>query len=173
MSSSNVSNRLQPIVISHRYFAARGFGEYYRHSVNVTLAYFVSFDVSSPEQRSSSPPHGSTSPVPSSGRWVVRIPIVPRLGCADEKHRSEVATMKYATAFPLQILYWQPHANILISRYYLLEKSDVPTPKPYGYSLTDDNPIGTPFMIIEYVCTSTLCLYRLKSLRIKDGKNTT
>ena len=54
------------------------------------LCYFEAFDVDGPAQSSTSPPPGS-NPV---DRWVVRIPIIPQLGCPDEKHRSEIATMK-------------------------------------------------------------------------------
>ena len=51
------------------------------------LCYFVEFDA--PNQVED--PNSSSE---KRDRWVVRIPKVPRLGCPDEKHRSEIATMK-------------------------------------------------------------------------------
>ena len=41
---------------------------------------------------------------------------------------------------------------------YLLERSDIPIPKLHGYSLSNDNAIGTPFMIIEYINASPLSI---------------
>ena len=43
------------------------------------LCYFVAFDAGGSDK---------------TDRWVVKIPLVPRLGCLDEKHKSEIATMK-------------------------------------------------------------------------------
>ena len=63
------------------------------------LCYFVTFD--SPSQVED--PNSNSDEV---DRWVVRIPIVPRLGFPDEKHRSEIATMKYVNNIRLNNFIW-------------------------------------------------------------------
>ncbi|POR35308.1 hypothetical protein TPAR_04517 [Tolypocladium paradoxum] len=68
-------------------------------------------------------------------RSVVRIPLIPRLGCPEEKLRSEIATMKFISA-----------------------KTSIRIPKLYGYSTTSDNPIGVPFMVIEYIDATELSI---------------
>ena len=60
------------------------FGE---KSGSFNLCYFIEFDA--PNQVED--PNSSSE---KRDRWVVRMPKVPRLGCLDEKHRSEIATIK-------------------------------------------------------------------------------
>ncbi|EER24264.1 hypothetical protein CPC735_056340 [Coccidioides posadasii C735 delta SOWgp] len=61
-------------------------------------------------------------------RWMVRIPILPRLAFPEEKLRGEIATMKF-----------------------LCERTAIPLPRLHGYSITHDNPLGLPFMLLGYV----------------------
>ncbi|KAF2452339.1 kinase-like domain-containing protein [Lineolata rhizophorae] len=61
-------------------------------------------------------------------KWVVRIPIVPRLGFPEEKMRAEIATMKYVA-----------------------QKTKIPIPRLFGYSVGSDNLIRVPYMLLEYI----------------------
>ncbi|KAM5457298.1 hypothetical protein MaudCBS49596_000493 [Microsporum audouinii] len=61
-------------------------------------------------------------------RWMVRVPLLPRLAFPEEKFRSEIATMKF-----------------------IAEKTTIPIPRLIGYSLNKNNPLGTPFMLLDFV----------------------
>ncbi|EAS29483.3 uncharacterized protein CIMG_13252 [Coccidioides immitis RS] len=61
-------------------------------------------------------------------RWMVRIPILPRLAFPEEKLRGEIATMKF-----------------------IVEKTTIPIPCLHGYLIKQDNPLGLPFMLLDYV----------------------
>ncbi|PGH10976.1 hypothetical protein AJ79_05127 [Helicocarpus griseus UAMH5409] len=59
---------------------------------------------------------------------MVRIPLLPRLAFTEEKLRGEIATMKY-----------------------IAEKTTIPIPRLHGYSVTQNNILGLPFMLVEYI----------------------
>ncbi|KAM5442587.1 hypothetical protein MferCBS31731_002466 [Microsporum ferrugineum] len=61
-------------------------------------------------------------------RWMVRVPLLPRLAFPEEKFRSEIATMKF-----------------------IAEKTTIPIPRLIGYSLNKDNPLGAPFMLLDFI----------------------
>ncbi|KAI1935159.1 hypothetical protein LOZ66_005465 [Ophidiomyces ophidiicola] len=61
-------------------------------------------------------------------KWMVRIPLLPRLAFPEEKMRSEIATMKY-----------------------IMEKTTIPIPKIHGYSIAKDNILGLPFLLFERI----------------------
>ncbi|OJD24077.1 hypothetical protein ACJ73_04565 [Blastomyces percursus] len=66
-------------------------------------------------------------------RWMIRIPLLPRLAFPEEKMRGEIATMKY-----------------------IAEKTTTPIPHLIRYSINRDNIIGLPFMAVEYIAGKTL-----------------
>ncbi|KAI1974377.1 hypothetical protein LOZ53_002829 [Ophidiomyces ophidiicola] len=66
-------------------------------------------------------------------KWIVRIPLIPRLAFPEEKMRGEIATMKYVS-----------------------EKTKIPIPQLYGYSISSDNVLGQPFMLLEFIEGQTL-----------------
>ncbi|PGH05240.1 hypothetical protein AJ79_06851 [Helicocarpus griseus UAMH5409] len=66
-------------------------------------------------------------------KWMVRIPLLPRLAFPEEKMRGEIATMKY-----------------------IAEKTTIPIPRLYGYSVRNDSILGLPFMLVEYIEGKTL-----------------
>ncbi|EGE04991.1 hypothetical protein TEQG_03835 [Trichophyton equinum CBS 127.97] len=59
---------------------------------------------------------------------MIRIPLLPRLAFPEEKLRSEIATMKF-----------------------IAEKTTIPIPRLYHYSINRDNILGLPFMALEYI----------------------
>ncbi|KAI1935948.1 hypothetical protein LOZ66_004865 [Ophidiomyces ophidiicola] len=61
-------------------------------------------------------------------RWMVRIPLLPRLGFPEEKLRGEIATMKF-----------------------IAEITTVPIPHLHGYSIGKANILGLPFMLLQYI----------------------
>ncbi|KAI1959028.1 hypothetical protein LOZ58_004736 [Ophidiomyces ophidiicola] len=61
-------------------------------------------------------------------RWMVRIPLLPRLACPEEKLRAEIATMKF-----------------------IAEKTTIPIPCLRGYSISKDNILRLPFMLLNFV----------------------
>ncbi|EEP78199.1 predicted protein [Uncinocarpus reesii 1704] len=83
-----------------------------------------------------------------SEKWVVRIPLLPRLAFPEEKMRSEIATMKYIT-----------------------EKTTIPIPRIHGYSITGDNILGLPFLIIEYIEGNTLHSMKFNDFRRKKREH--
>ncbi|WEW61693.1 hypothetical protein PRK78_007185 [Emydomyces testavorans] len=74
-------------------------------------------------------------------KWMVRIPLLPRLAFPEEKMRSEIATMKYVA-----------------------EKTTIPIPHVYGYSITTDNILGLPFLLIDYIEGNTLYSTNIRAL---------
>ncbi|WEW57028.1 hypothetical protein PRK78_002487 [Emydomyces testavorans] len=66
-------------------------------------------------------------------KWIVRIPLLPRLAFPEEKMRSEIATMKYIS-----------------------EKTKIPIPRIHGYSITNNNALRLPFLLLEYIDGKTL-----------------
>ncbi|OJD13730.1 hypothetical protein AJ78_05842 [Emergomyces pasteurianus Ep9510] len=69
----------------------------------------------------------------SAERWMIRIPLLPRLAFPEEKMRGEIATMKY-----------------------IAEKTTIPIPRLFDYSINRDNVLGLPFMALEYITGRTL-----------------
>ncbi|KAI2130544.1 hypothetical protein LOY97_005644 [Ophidiomyces ophidiicola] len=61
-------------------------------------------------------------------RWMMRIPLLPRLAFPDEKIRAEIATMKF-----------------------IAEKTTIHIPCLRGYSISKDNILGLPFMLLNFV----------------------
>ncbi|KKZ64017.1 hypothetical protein EMCG_01678 [[Emmonsia] crescens] len=61
-------------------------------------------------------------------RWMIRIPILPRLAFPKEKLRGEIATMKF-----------------------IAEKTTIPIPRLHGYSINSENQLGLPFMLLEFI----------------------
>ncbi|WEW60049.1 hypothetical protein PRK78_005533 [Emydomyces testavorans] len=61
-------------------------------------------------------------------RWMVRIPLLPRLAFPEEKLRGEIATMKF-----------------------IAEKTTIPIPYLHGYSIGKVNVLGLPFMLLEFI----------------------
>ncbi|KAI1941182.1 hypothetical protein LOZ66_001690 [Ophidiomyces ophidiicola] len=61
-------------------------------------------------------------------RWMVRIPLLPRLAFPEEKLRAEIATMKF-----------------------IAEKTTIPIPCLRGYSISKDNILRLPFMLLNFV----------------------
>ncbi|KKZ68114.1 hypothetical protein EMCG_06224 [[Emmonsia] crescens] len=78
-------------------------------------------------------------------RWMVRIPIMPRLAFPEEKLRSEIATMKFVA-----------------------EKTTIPTPCLHGYSLKHDNILGLPFILLDYVEGKSLFNVEVHKLPASD-----
>ncbi|WEW56652.1 hypothetical protein PRK78_002100 [Emydomyces testavorans] len=74
-------------------------------------------------------------------KWMVRIPLLPRLAFPEEKMRSEIATMKYVA-----------------------EKTTIPIPRLYGYSISRNNILGLPFMLVEYIEGNTLYPTNLRTM---------
>ncbi|KAI1944149.1 hypothetical protein LOZ12_004268 [Ophidiomyces ophidiicola] len=66
-------------------------------------------------------------------KWIVRIPLIPRLAFPEEKMRGEIATMKYVS-----------------------EKTKIPIAHLYGYSISSENVLGQPFMLLEFIEGQTL-----------------
>ncbi|KAH6717298.1 hypothetical protein BKA61DRAFT_642467 [Leptodontidium sp. MPI-SDFR-AT-0119] len=61
-------------------------------------------------------------------KWVIRIPLTPRLAFPEEKMRSEIATMKYVAS-----------------------KTSIPIPHLHGYGFSQTHPSGLTFMLISYI----------------------
>ncbi|WEW60876.1 hypothetical protein PRK78_006364 [Emydomyces testavorans] len=61
-------------------------------------------------------------------KWIVRIPLMPRLAFPEEKMRGEIATMKYVS-----------------------EKTKIPVPRIICYSIGYNNILSLPFMLLEYI----------------------
>ncbi|KAI2081369.1 hypothetical protein LOZ36_006226 [Ophidiomyces ophidiicola] len=61
-------------------------------------------------------------------RWMMRIPLLPRLAFPDEKIRADIATMKF-----------------------IAEKTTIHIPCLRGYSISKDNILGLPFMLLNFV----------------------
>ncbi|KAI1937030.1 hypothetical protein LOZ57_006697 [Ophidiomyces ophidiicola] len=80
-------------------------------------------------------------------KWMIRIPLLPRLAFPEEKMRSEIATMKYIT-----------------------EKTTIPIPRIHHYSITSDNILGLPFLIIEYIEGNTMHSIKFTSLERKKRR---
>ncbi|EGD97990.1 serine/threonine protein kinase [Trichophyton tonsurans CBS 112818] len=66
-------------------------------------------------------------------RWMIRVPLLPRLAFPEEKLRSEIATMKF-----------------------IAEKTTIPIPRLYHYSINQDNILNLPFMAVEFITGNTL-----------------
>ncbi|KAI1919889.1 hypothetical protein LOZ65_004282 [Ophidiomyces ophidiicola] len=66
-------------------------------------------------------------------KWIVGIPLIPRLAFPEEKMRGEIATMKYVS-----------------------EKTKIPIPQLYGYAISSENALGQPFMLLEFIEGQTL-----------------
>ena len=49
-----------------------------------------------------------------------------------------------------------------------MERFDIPMPKFHGYSLSNDNPIGAPFIIIEYIDAVPLIMTDYKDKQWTD-----
>ncbi|KAI8648046.1 APH domain-containing protein [Fusarium sp. Ph1] len=75
-------------------------------------------------------------------RWVVRIPLPTRAVWIDERIETQLATMRYVAA-----------------------KTTIPVPRIHAYSFTQESPIDTAFIIMDYVQGQTL-----KDLGFKKGK---
>ncbi|KAI2208297.1 hypothetical protein LOZ16_003567 [Ophidiomyces ophidiicola] len=70
-------------------------------------------------------------------KWMVRIPLLPRLAFPEEKMRKDR---------------------------YIMEKTTIPIPKIHGYSITKDNILGLPFLLLEYVEGNSLHGTRIAAL---------
>ncbi|KAH7175799.1 hypothetical protein EDB81DRAFT_771123 [Dactylonectria macrodidyma] len=66
-------------------------------------------------------------------KWVVRIALPALDAWIDERIETQLATMKYVSA-----------------------KTTIPVPRVHGWSFTDDSPIGSAFIIMDYVHGYTL-----------------
>ncbi|RFU31554.1 hypothetical protein B7463_g4775, partial [Scytalidium lignicola] len=66
-------------------------------------------------------------------KWVIRIPLIPRLAFPEEKTRSEIATMKY-----------------------IASNTTIPIPNIHGYGFRQTHPSGLTFMLISYLPGNTL-----------------
>ncbi len=80
---------------------------------------------------------------PSGMRWVVRIPLIPCLAFVEEKLEAEIATMKYVA-----LLGDERGPNP--PRRYLSSRTTIPPPTVHAYSIQKSNPIGLPYMILDY-----------------------
>ncbi|RDL33120.1 uncharacterized protein BP5553_08559 [Venustampulla echinocandica] len=74
-------------------------------------------------------------------KWVIRIPLTPRLAFPEEKMRSEIATMKYITS-----------------------KTSIPIPQLHGYGFSQTHPSGLTFMLISYIPGDRLSDHNLPTL---------
>ncbi|PGG95922.1 hypothetical protein AJ79_09810 [Helicocarpus griseus UAMH5409] len=74
-------------------------------------------------------------------KWMVRIPLLPKLAYPEEKLRGEIATMMY-----------------------IAEKITIPIPRLHGYSVKRDNILGLPFILVEYVEGKPLSSTRFERL---------
>ncbi|EEP81030.1 predicted protein [Uncinocarpus reesii 1704] len=81
-------------------------------------------------------------------RWMVRVPLIPRLAFPEEKMRSEITTMKYIS-----------------------EKIKIPVPRIYGYSMQGNNILGLPFLLLEYIEGKSLLTIRLNQLSIDEQEH--
>ncbi|KAL2370348.1 hypothetical protein RJ035_002627 [Blastomyces gilchristii] len=66
-------------------------------------------------------------------RWMIRIPLLPHLAFPEEKMRGEIATMKY-----------------------IAERTTIPIPRVFAYSINRDNILGLPFLALEHITGKTL-----------------
>ncbi|EEP80947.1 predicted protein [Uncinocarpus reesii 1704] len=60
-------------------------------------------------------------------QWMIRIPLLPRLAFPEEKNAK-----------------------------YIAEKTTIPIPRIFGYTITRDNLLGLPFLALEYITGKTL-----------------
>ncbi|QSS63955.1 hypothetical protein I7I51_01016, partial [Histoplasma capsulatum] len=74
-------------------------------------------------------------------RWMVRVPVLPRLAFAEEKIRGEIATMKF-----------------------IAEKTTIPIPKLHGYSVNSNNQLGLPFLLLEFIEGKSLFTVKFREL---------
>ncbi|EQL34180.1 hypothetical protein, variant [Blastomyces dermatitidis ATCC 26199] len=89
----------------------------------------------------------SNSNSTSNERWMVRIPILPRLAFPEEKLRSEIATMKFVT-----------------------ENTTIPIPHLHGYSIKRNNSLGLPFMLLSYVEGKSLFTVEVRKLSDRERR---
>ncbi|KAM5494937.1 hypothetical protein MaudMau93_000235 [Microsporum audouinii] len=90
-----------------------------------------SFNITFPVEFTDQTPNAVSAHSPE--RWVIRIPLLPRLAFPEEKMRGEIATMKY-----------------------IAEKTTIPIPRIFGYSIKQDSLLGFPFLAMEYIAGKTL-----------------
>ncbi|QSS51765.1 hypothetical protein I7I53_07186 [Histoplasma capsulatum var. duboisii H88] len=74
-------------------------------------------------------------------RWMVRVPVLPRLAFAEEKIRGEIATMKF-----------------------IAEKTTIPIPKLHGYSVNSNNQLGLPFLLLGFIEGKPLFTVKFREL---------
>ncbi|KAI1992052.1 hypothetical protein LOZ51_003675 [Ophidiomyces ophidiicola] len=78
-------------------------------------------------------------------RWMVRIPVLPRLAFPEEKLRGEIATMKFIS-----------------------EKTTIPIPCLHGYSIGNDNILGLPFLLLDFIDGKMLVTVNIPTLPYND-----
>jgi hypothetical protein len=81
-------------------------------------------------------------------KWVIRIPLTPRLAFPEEKMRSEIATMKCDLC--IFFLLHRAFKLTAISR-YIASKTSIPIPHLHGYGFSQTHPSGLTFMLISYI----------------------
>ncbi|EEP80426.1 predicted protein [Uncinocarpus reesii 1704] len=54
---------------------------------------------------------------------------------------------------------------------YVMEKTTIPIPRIHSYSITGDNILGLPFLIIEYIDGNTLYSIKLSALERKKRRH--
>ncbi len=79
-------------------------------------------------------------------KWVMRIPLIPRLAFPEEKMRSEIATMKcVAVSSSLHRA-----SKLTVSR-YIASNTSIPIPHLHGYGFSKTHPSGLTFMLISFI----------------------
>ncbi|RDL30802.1 uncharacterized protein BP5553_10147 [Venustampulla echinocandica] len=74
-------------------------------------------------------------------KWIVRIPLVPRVALVDEKLESEVAVMNFVQ-----------------------QKTTIPIPRIHGYAIKSQSQVGFAYVVIDYIEGDTLFDIGLSSL---------
>jgi Phosphotransferase enzyme family len=92
-------------------------------------------------------------------KWVIRLPLIPRLAFPEEKMRSEIATMKCHSSFTL----YRASKLTTISR-YIASKTSIPIPHLHGYGFRQTHPSGLTFMLISFITGDSLADYNLPTL---------
>jgi hypothetical protein len=92
-------------------------------------------------------------------KWVIRIPLTPRLASPEETMRGEIATMKYAPSFSPPYI-----AHLTNTFRYVALNTSIPIPHLHGYGFSQTHHSGLTFMLISYIHGDPLSNFNLTTL---------
>ncbi|KAI9768151.1 MAG: hypothetical protein M1839_004178 [Geoglossum umbratile] len=101
-------------------------------------------------------------------KWVVRIPLEPRVGFVDEKLENEVAVMRSVLVGLCCIVIEE--ADVLVPR-FIQKETTIPIPRLHGYATKKESQTGFAFMLTDYVEGSTLFDVGLSSFDERQRRN--